>query len=325
VAVELEDITVGAGEHVVQFYEHDSELARAVGGYLRTSLEDGAVAIVIATGAHREAFHAELEAAGIDTAAHHEDGTLIVLDAAATLAAFTHEGQVDRDGFRRTVGAVLRRAAETRKAVRAYGEMVALLWEAGDVLAAIELEEAWNELAGELPFALVCAYPSASVEGHEHADALEQVCHLHSSVLRRPPAGDSARASARRQISARFPAERTAPRDARHFVADALKRWGHSPALVGDAQLVVTELATNAIVHAGSPFSVELQPNRRGVRLAVGDFSPMKPVLREGELLGTSGRGLRLIGALAADWGVELSSDGKTIWADLHADGRPAD
>jgi anti-sigma regulatory factor (Ser/Thr protein kinase) len=87
----------------------------------------------------------------------------------------------------------------------------------------------------------------------------------------------------------------------------------------------VTELATNAIVHAGSPFSVELQPNRRGVRLAVGDFSLIKPVVREGELLGTSGRGLRLIGALAADWGVELSSDGKTIWADLHADGRPAD
>jgi anti-sigma regulatory factor (Ser/Thr protein kinase) len=197
--------------------------------------------------------------------------------------------------------------------------MVARLWEAGDVRAALELEKAWNELAGELPFALVCAYPSASVEGHERADALEQVCHLHSSVLRRPPAGESARASAR------FPAERTAPRDARHFVADALKRWGHSPALVGDAQLVVTELATNAIVHAGSPFSVELQPNRRGVRLAVGDFSLIKPVVREGELLGTSGRGLRLIGALAADWGVELSSDGKTIWADLHADGRPAD
>jgi anti-sigma regulatory factor (Ser/Thr protein kinase) len=124
---------------------------------------------------------------------------------------------------------------------------------------------------------------------------------------------------------ARFPAERTAPGDARHFVADALKSWGHSAGSVEDAQLVVTELATNAIVHAGSSFSVELQPNRRGVRLAVGDSSVIRPILREGDPLAPSGRGLRLIDALADDWGVEFSSDGKTVWAQLDADGRLAD
>ena len=68
-AVALEEITVGAGEHVVQFYEDDSQLAQTVGGYLTAALEDGAVAIVIATEAHRRLFAAELEAAGVDLAA----------------------------------------------------------------------------------------------------------------------------------------------------------------------------------------------------------------------------------------------------------------
>ena len=80
----------------------------------------------------------------------------------------------------------MRRAAATGRPVRAYGEMVALLWEHGDVLAAIELEELWNDLGRELDFSLLCAYRSASVQGDEHAQALEQVRLLHSSELPGP-------------------------------------------------------------------------------------------------------------------------------------------
>lgn len=169
--VELDDITVEAGEHVVHFYEGESQLAQTAGGYLCAALEGGSVALVIATEEHRRLFSSALAAAGLDPVALSRDGRLILLDAADTMARITRAGAVDRDGFRTIVGSVVRRAAETGRPVDAYGEMVALLWEAGDVLAAIELEEAWNDLAGELPFALLCAYRSESAQEQEQVEA----------------------------------------------------------------------------------------------------------------------------------------------------------
>src|SRR5436305_9189818 len=103
-AVELEEITVRGGDHVVQFYEDDTQLAQTVGGYLTAALEDGAVAIVIATGPHRRLFVAELESAGADSAESSRDGTLILLDAADTMAGFVEDGQVDHERFRSVVG-----------------------------------------------------------------------------------------------------------------------------------------------------------------------------------------------------------------------------
>lgn len=314
--IELESIEVDAGGHVVQFYEDDLQLARTVGGYLTEAVEDGAVAVVIATEEHRRLFAAELEAAGLEPAASLLDGSLVMLDAAATMATFIDAGGVDHAGFRRIVAPVIRRALDSGRPVRAYGEMVALLWEAGDVPAAIELETAWNDLARDLPFALVCAYRSESVQGHEHADALHEVCHLHTSVIGSLP-GELRDVTAQAEVRAQFSRERQAPSAARHFVANVLKGWGHSPRLLEDAKLVVSELATNAITHANSPFSVQVRPNGSSVRVSVSDASRASPSLRPDNWAAISGRGLRLIDALAAHWGVEIKEDGKTVWAEL--------
>jgi anti-sigma regulatory factor (Ser/Thr protein kinase) len=200
--------------------------------------------------------------------------------------------------------------------------MVALLWEAGDVLTAIELEKAWNHVANELPFTLLCAYRSESVQGNEHAHALHEVCRLHTSVIGRFPAGhrgsavEPADAAAPDTLSAHFSDEPQAPALARHFVNDLLQRLDHS-ALLEDAKLVVSELATNAVIHAHSPFMVEVRPRGTGVRLSVRDHSRTEPTLRDHDPLAGSGRGLRLIDMLAANWGVELADDGKTVWAEL--------
>src|SRR5579859_7744169 len=99
---ELKEIPVDTGEHVVQFYEDDSQLAHSVGAYLTNALDEGAVAIVIATERHRHLFAAELEHAGLDPQQHSLDGTLILLDAAATMAGFVSDGEVDREAFRET-------------------------------------------------------------------------------------------------------------------------------------------------------------------------------------------------------------------------------
>jgi anti-sigma regulatory factor (Ser/Thr protein kinase) len=316
--ITVEDLALGTGDHVVQFYEHGSELATTVGRYLSDAVQAGAVAIGIATEAHRHAVVAELEAAGVDPAKACRAGTLILLDATATMASFTPEGRIDRDEFRQVVGSLIRQAGETGRPVRTYGEMVALLWDAGDVLGAIELEKLWNELGRELQFSLLCCYHSESVQGDEHAEALRQVCHLHSSVLHARARDDpDARCSAGTEVSARFPAERDAPRSARHFVADTLGRWGHTGRMVDDAQLLVSELATNAVLHARSAFSVVARAEESRIRVSVRDASPVTPKLRDHGAMALSGRGLHLVAALSADWGVEVTADGKTVWAEL--------
>ena len=140
---------------------------------------------------------------------------------------------------------------------------------------------------------------------------------------------------------------------ARSFVREALGRWslGH---LADDASVVVSELATNVMLHARTDFVVTVERSGPGVRVSVrdGDRSPvLLPVSvthppaslleDDGDLdaleqllsvSATTGRGLRLLGALASSWGVDHADDGKTVWALLgdgvpepaaHVEGRP--
>jgi anti-sigma regulatory factor (Ser/Thr protein kinase) len=325
--IETQDLECAPQEHLVQFYEHDAELAETVGRYLAEALEVGGSAIVIATESHRRAFEAELQRAGFDAAHALTDHTLVSLDAAEVMASFMPDGRIDPEAFRRVMGSILHETAQTASPVRAYGEMVALLWEDGDVLATIELEELWNELGRELPFSLLCAYHSSLVSNPEQADALKQVCHLHSSVLQAPrdegPHADRPRPDRphprTEALSRQFPAEPDAPRAARRFVAEALGQWGRNGTLLQDAQLVISELATNAVVHAASPFTVVARLQDASVRLSVHDRSPEQPVVRANGSLLPSGRGLHLIAALASRWGVQTTGEGKAVWAELRA------
>jgi anti-sigma regulatory factor (Ser/Thr protein kinase) len=301
--VATRDIPVDGGDHSVHFYEHDWELARTVSGYLVDAVDSGAVAVVLATEAHGRAFAAELASAGIDADEASHSGTLVLLDAAATMAKFMPGGRIDARACRRVLDAIVSDAAATGRPVRAYGEMVALLWEAGDILAAIELEKLWNELGREHRFALLCAYRHQSGWGSERTEALRQICHQHSCVVA--------------EASGRFSADSGGPAAARRLVAEALREWGHHGVLLDDAQLVLSELATNAVIHAGTPFSVMVRSQDSGLRLSVRDSSPTRPTVRELEPMSISGRGLRLVKAVADDWGAELTTDGKTVWAEL--------
>ena len=74
--------------------------------------------------------------------------------------------------------------------------MVSLLWDAGLVNAAIEVEVMWNELGGQHPFSLLCAYPARPVTCSHYLDALTEVCRTHTEVTGSPPEPELA-ASAR--------------------------------------------------------------------------------------------------------------------------------
>ena len=305
----LEPTTADPGQHVVQFYESDADLISGAGDYLSDGAHAGAVGIVIASAAHREAFEAHLREAGVDVDGARADGTLVLLDAGETLVRFMRDDRVDRDAFFDVVGGVVHAAAATGRPVRAFGEMVALLWEAGDVIGAIDLETFWNELATEVGFSLYCAYHGRSVAGHEHADALEHVCQLHSAVVSAPPV----------ETTWQFAADDSEPRRARALVTESLRQTGHDGDLVDDAQIVITELASNAVRHARSPFSVSLRSGPAGVRIRVRDGSRAIPFVRDDPVTTPSGRGVRLVATLASRWGVDRTADGKVVWAELSA------
>jgi anti-sigma regulatory factor (Ser/Thr protein kinase) len=307
---------VGAGDHVVQFYRHDQELAGQVGGFLAESIRDGGVAIVIATPEHRRIFEDRMADAGIEVAAAAARGDYVALDADRTLARLLTGGRLDPACFDDVVGTLIRDAAGTGRPVRAYGELVALLWEAGLVAAAVELEELWTVLGRRYPFTLWCGYPAAQVSAAGLADSLTDVCRLHSTII-----GDVAVPGADHQelvVRREFPASLDAAGQARRFVMAALQADGAGH-LADDAALTVTELGTNAVVHAQSGFTVTVTVTGDAVRISVRDAVPL-PARRTGPgpaLPTAPQHGLGMVAALARRWGTEPAGPGKDVWAEL--------
>jgi anti-sigma regulatory factor (Ser/Thr protein kinase) len=266
--------------HTVRLYADDAELVEAVGVFARAGIDAGEAVLVLATPAHGAAFEPALP-----------PGTT-VLDAEETLRRCFVGGRLDRARFDRVVGELIRGAPGP---IRVYGEMVAVLWDAGHVNAALELEELWSGLAQERPFTLLCAYPAASVDG-----ALGELCRLHAAVTG----------------SRSFARALAAPRAARRFVAELLGA-SQPPRLVADATLVVSELGANAVVHARSGFEVELSLSGGVVRIAVADASPEPPVPLAAPADDMSGRGLEIVATTARAWGWEPRDGGKIVWAEL--------
>lgn len=284
---------LNVGQHVVQFYGHDRELAERVSDYLRGALDGGGVAIVIATPGHRSEFEARLARAGADLAAARADGRYLTLDAGETLREILADGTtLDRAAFDRVIGSPFRQAAATGRPVRAYGELVALLWDDGLVNAAAQLEELWNDFSRTQAFTLFSGY---------RADAVTRDI---GTVAEMPGAIRT------------FGFSREAPATARHFAVATVREWGLAD-VADAAALVVTELAANAIVHAHSGFTVILSARGNLLRIAVRDGCPL-PAEGQAALMPIPLHGLGAVDALAIRWGVEsLGKAGKTVWVDV--------
>jgi PAS domain S-box-containing protein len=181
--------TAAPHDHFVRFYEDDSHLYNTVGRFLQEGLECGEGIVVIATPEHRAGFERIIQEAGFDVAAAKERGDLTVLDARETLGSFLKgdlaNGVLDPEAFQRVVGGVVEQASAgiVRRKVRAYGEMVALLFKQGNVVATVGLEELWNGLAQVHTFELCCAYALADFNRAAHLEPFQRICKVHSHVV----------------------------------------------------------------------------------------------------------------------------------------------
>ena len=172
-------------DHVVQFYEKAEFLLDSTSRFLGTGLETGDSGVVIATEPHRQALEARLCSNGLDLTGARKEGRYVPLDASETLSKFMVAGRPDRKSFVQVVGSVISEASTKGRSsrVRAFGEMVALLWAEGNWDAAIALEQLWNDLRQTHPFSLFCAYPMEGFHAEAHGKPFVDICAQHSSVI----------------------------------------------------------------------------------------------------------------------------------------------
>jgi MEDS: MEthanogen/methylotroph, DcmR Sensory domain len=108
-------------------------------------------------------------------------GDLMMMDAKDALAEFMVDGFPDAGRFAELATAALDRLSQGRSdcTIRAYGEMVDLLWKDGQTVAAVKLEMLWNQLAVTREFSLLCGYSM----GHFYKDAsMHDVCAQHTHI-----------------------------------------------------------------------------------------------------------------------------------------------
>ncbi len=306
-------IEICAGEHVVQLYESDAQLVHAVCPYLAAGLRSDETAVIVATSEHRHAFEAALIDAGVDLQRAKASGALLALDAQETLSAFVHDREIDREACERVLRGLLDQAGRRGRPLRLYGEMVALLWRQGDVLSAIELERVWNALAREREFSLFCAYEASVVSAPCDAHALRQMRDLHTSMLSGSAPICGGAEPADRERTFELSADRDAPHEARMLLLHALKEW-RKDALADDASTVLGELAANAVLHVGLPFTVTLKLKRLELLIEVSDPSPAAD-----RIVPRSMRGLGIVAAICSRWGVTHTASGKVVWGELPA------
>jgi signal transduction histidine kinase len=194
----------GHPSHVVQFYEDDSFLCDSVAQFLALGLTAGEPVCVVATAEHRAAFAARLTRRGLDLDEARARGQLVWLDARDTLARFMVGDMPDWTLFSAFFGAVIdeSRRRDPMACVRTYGEMVDLLWRAGNKQAALRLEAMWNEFSASHSLSLLCAYVMGNFYRSGDAESFRDVCRAHGQVL--PTEGErrvSEPASERREIS----------------------------------------------------------------------------------------------------------------------------
>ncbi len=169
-------------DHSVQIYENDEAFLDAVEGFVAGGLRTGDAAIVIATPAHRLSLSRRLVAQGLDLDAAAADDQYIELDAEQTLNQFIRQGWPDDELFGQCVRHILQRARKDGRRVRAFGEMVALLWAQGHNGATVRLEHLWQGLCRDQAFPVFCAYPRSGFTQNAMS-SLEEIFAAHTRVV----------------------------------------------------------------------------------------------------------------------------------------------
>jgi hypothetical protein len=173
---------VAPTDHVVQIYENDKAFLNLLEGFVSSGISAAECVVLIATAAHLSALTARLQQHGYDIAALSADDQLVLLDAEETLAQFMVNGWPEAGLFNQTVSGIIAPARYKNRRVRAFGEMVAVLWARGEIAATVHLELLWNRFCETQAFCLFCAYPRKGFTQDINSSAYA-ICCAHSKMI----------------------------------------------------------------------------------------------------------------------------------------------
>ena len=182
----------GPRDHVVQLYQDQDFLNRAVVRFAAAALANGEGVILVPTVKHWNAFRPRLIAEGVDVEAAQKRGQLTIVDADQTLPRFMRNEMPDSPVFLGLAAAVIgqARAGGRYEKVRWWGEMVNILWERGDVAASMNLEDLFDQLAHKHDIAIFCSFQMDNFNGEIHTRMLPRLGENHSHLI---PVEDYAR------------------------------------------------------------------------------------------------------------------------------------
>jgi DNA-binding NarL/FixJ family response regulator len=165
--------------HAVYFYEDEESLSRMVARFVGEGLDTGDAAILIATPSHSRSILAQLTS--MDPQQRIRQGDLVVLDASELLSRLMVDGMASGRLFEETLRPIIDQVGRGgSRVVKAYGEMVDLLWRRRAHATALSLETLWNELATTCSFSLLCGY---SMDAVGRGKDFGKICDQHTGVL----------------------------------------------------------------------------------------------------------------------------------------------
>jgi hypothetical protein len=173
-------------DHVVQIYENDDAFLELLSGFVSGGFNAQESVVVIASETHLAGLDKMLEAMGFSIPQLVSTNQYMRLDAEETLSKFMVNDWPDENLFNHMVSDLFIQAKLNGRKVRAFGEMVAILWAKGQVGATIRLEQLWNKFCENEAFCLFCAYPETGFT-QDASDSLIHICSAHSKMITSSP------------------------------------------------------------------------------------------------------------------------------------------
>ena len=169
-------------DHMVQVYENEKIFLDTLEGFAGTGFLANDSVVIIATSNHLDALNTRLRSQGFDLNALTAADQYIPIDAEDLLSILLVDGWIDEGIFNSFISDIVNRAKQRNGKVRAFGEMVAVLWGQGNCGATVQLENLWNQLHGKSPFTLFCAYPKTGFT-KSASDSIDIICKQHGKVI----------------------------------------------------------------------------------------------------------------------------------------------
>jgi hypothetical protein len=181
----------GPRDHIVQLYQDQQFLNRAVCRFAAGAIANGEGVILVPTAAHWQAFRPRLVSEGVDVEGAQARGQLTIVDADELLPRFMRDAMPDAPVFFGLAADVIANARGHRyPKVRWWGEMVNVLWEQGNVAASMSLEDQFDRLAKHHEIAIFCSFVMDNFNSEVQSRLLPRLGQNHSHLI---PVEDYAR------------------------------------------------------------------------------------------------------------------------------------